>query len=255
MSRGIEQLVERQVLRWLEEQRVSERPPEPSAPEALRPVICVSRQFGALGGELGRQVAQRLGFSFYGQELVDEIAKQAHVRRKVVESLDERVQTGIRQWADELMALRQFAPSDYLRNLSHVVLTLGRHGRSVVIGRGAHLILDTSSTLRVRCYAPIEWRIGKVAERHNLSRADAHALIVRVDGERAAFYRAHFNADVSDAEHFDLLLNVSKTSLETCAEIVVGAFEARFASSSAPPKSQVRATALSEPPVASARAR
>ena len=255
MSRGIEQLVERQVLRWLEEQRVSLRPPEPSTTEVLRPVICVSRQFGALGGEVGRQVAERLGFSFYGQELVDEIAKQAHVRRKVVESLDERVQTGIRQWVDELMVLREFAQSDYLRNLSQVVLTLGRHGRSVVIGRGAHLILDPASTLRVRCYAPTDWRIGQVAERHNLSRSNAHELLLRVDAERAAFYRAHFNADVSDPEHFDLLLNVSKTSLETCAEIVVGAFEARFASAAAPPKSQVRATALNEPPVANARAR
>jgi cytidylate kinase len=255
MSRGIEQLVERQVLRWLEEQRVSLRPSEPSAVETLRPVICVSRQFGALGGEVGRQVAQRLSFSFYGQELVDEIAKQAHVRRKVVESLDERVQTGIRQWVDELMALREFAPSDYLRNLSQVVLTLGRHGRSVVIGRGAHLILDPASTLRVRCYAPIDWRINQVAARHNLSRPDAHALIQRVDGERAAFYRAHFNADVSDPEHFDLLLNVSTTPLETCAEMVTGAFEARFSSAAVPPKSHVRATALAEPSVARARAR
>ncbi|MGH8311193.1 MAG: AAA family ATPase, partial [Steroidobacteraceae bacterium] len=182
-------------------------------------MICISRQFGALGGELGRQVAERLGFGFYGQELVDEIAKQAHVRRKVVESLDERVQTGIRQWVDELMVLREFAPSDYLRNLSQVVVTLGRHGRSVVIGRGAFLILDRASTLTVRCYAPIEWRIAQVAERHNLTRANAHALLLRVDGERAAFYRAHFNADISDPEHFDLLLNVSKTPLETCAEI------------------------------------
>ena len=96
---------------------------------------------------------------------------------------------------------------------------------------------------------------GQVAARHNLSRADAHALIERVDGERAAFYRAHFNADVSEPDHFDLLLNVSKTSLETCVQIVVAAFEARFASASAPPKSQVRATAPVERAPASARAR
>jgi cytidylate kinase len=255
MSRGIDQLVERQVLRWLEEQRVSLRPPEPMRVEASRPVICVSREFGSLGGELGRIVAERLEFSFYGQELVDEIARQAHVRRKVVESLDERVQSGIRQWVDQLMVVRRFAQSDYLRNLSQVVLTLGRHGRSVVIGRGAHLILDPASTLRVRCYAPADWRIGQVAVRHNLGRSDAQALMERVDAERAAFYRATFNADVSDPEHFDLLMNVSTTSLETCAEIVAQAFVARFANVSAPPKSQVRATALAAEPAAAARGR
>jgi cytidylate kinase len=243
MSRGIEQLVERQVLRWLEEERVSLHPPEPPAEAAPRPVICVSREFGALGGEVGRQVAERLGFGFYGQELVDEIAKQAHVRRKVVESLDERIQSGIRQWVDELMVLRQFRSSDYLRNLSHVVLTLGRHGRSVVIGRGAHLILDRASTLCLRCYAPLKWRIGQVAERYELRATDAEQLIRRVDAEREAFYRAHFNVDVSDPEHFDLLLNVSTMSLEACTQLVVDAYEARFSSdASMPPKSQVRAT-------------
>ena len=244
MSRGIEQLVERQVLRWLEEERVSLRPPEPRVEEPMRPVICVSRQFGAFGGEVGRQVAERLGFGFYGQELVDEIAKQAHVRRRVVESLDERVQSGIRQWVDELMVVRQFRPSDYLKNLSHVVLTIGRHGKSVVIGRGAHLILDHASTLRLRCYAPLKWRIERVAERYDLSPSEAEAMIQRVDGEREAFYRAHFNVDVSDPEHFDFLLNVSTMSLEACAQVIVDAFEARFSNdSSSSPKSQVRATA------------
>jgi cytidylate kinase len=245
MSRGIEQLVERQVLRWLEEERVSLHPPAPRAEEApARPVICISRQFGAFGGEVGRQVAERLGFAFYGQELVDEIAKQAHVRRKVVESLDERIQLGIRQWVDELMVVRQFRSSDYLTNLSHVVLTLGRHGRSVVIGRGAHLILDPKSTLRLRCYAPLSWRIAQVAERWELTPADAEAMIKRVDREREAFYRAHFNVDVSEPEHFDFLLNVSTMSLETCAQVVVDAFEARFSDdASMPPKSQVRTSA------------
>jgi hypothetical protein len=249
MSRGIEQLVERQVLRWLEEERVSLNPPESRIEEPLRPVICVSRQFGAFGGEVGRLVAERLDFGFYGQELVDEIAKQAHVRRRVVESLDERLQSGIRQWVDELMVVRQFRPSDYLRNLSHVVLTIGRHGRSVVIGRGAHLILDARSTLRLRCYAPLAWRIDRVAERYDLTASESEKRIRQVDAEREAFYRTHFAVDVSDPEHFDFLLNVSTMSLEACAQVVVDAFEARFVNdASAPPQlqvaqvSQVRAT-------------
>jgi cytidylate kinase len=255
MSRGIEQLVERQVLRWLEEERVSLHPPEPRIETPVRPVICVSRQFGAFGGEVGRQVAERLGFAFYGQELVDEIAKQAHVRRKVVESLDERIQSGIRQWVDELMVVRRFQSSDYLKNLSHVVLTLGRHGKSVVIGRGAHLILDPGSTLRLRCYAPLAWRIERVAERWQLTHTDAEAMIRRVDSEREAFYRAHFNVDVSEPEHFDFLLNVSTMSLEACAQVVVDAFEARFSDgASMPPKSVVRASArASEAPAGDRR--
>lgn len=239
MRQSIEQLVNRQVLRWTEEQRVLERrsaPPE----HTLRPVICISREFGAQAGELARGVADRLDFDVCDQDLVDQIAKQAHVRRRVVESLDERMQSGIRDWVDEIMAQPHFTPSDYLRNLSQVVLTLGGHGRSVIIGRGAHLLLNPSHTLRVRCHAPFRFRVEQVAERHGLSISRAEVLTTRVDAERKEFYRRNFNADVSDPSAFDLMINVSTMSLAARTMLVVDAFEAKFPEREAPPHSGIR---------------
>src|ERR1051325_6702337 len=96
MSRSIEQLVDQQVLKWMAERQIADRAssrPPPNGNGAYvehKPVVCISRECGAGGAQIGRQVAERLGFAFYAQEIVDEIAKQAHVRRKVVESLDER---------------------------------------------------------------------------------------------------------------------------------------------------------------------
>src|SRR5215204_6015150 len=112
----IEQLVDQQVLRWLAERQIADRASwrptvsETSA-EGHRPVVCISRECGAAGGRIGRLVSERLGFSFYAQEIVDEIAKQAHVRRKVVESLDERRRNGIARWMDELFYFGGFTPS------------------------------------------------------------------------------------------------------------------------------------------------
>ena len=53
----------------------------------------------------------------------------------MVGSLDERVQDGIAEWVAGLIKRAVFAPTDYLRNLSNVVLTLARHGRGVIVGR------------------------------------------------------------------------------------------------------------------------
>jgi cytidylate kinase len=242
MSRSIDQLVDQQVLKWMAERtiadRASWRPPngEQAASEVHRPIICISRECGALGAHLGRQVAERIGFAFYSQELVDEIAKQAHVRRKVVESLDERRRKGIAGWIDELVRIGRFTPSDYMRNLSAVVLTLGRHGGSVVIGRGAFFILDARLTLRVRCHAPLEWRIAQIAKRRNLSEADAREMVLRIDGERCDFYRDNFNVDVNEPEHFDLLLDTSARTEKENVDAIVEVFESRFG----PPKSEVR---------------
>jgi cytidylate kinase len=238
VRRSIEQLVNQQVLRWTEEQRVAER--RFVAPEdANSPVLCISREFGAQAGDLARRVAARLDFDVCDQDLVDEIAKQAHVRRQVVETLDERMQSGIRRSVDQMMELPHFTASDYLRNLSQVVLTLGSHGRSVIIGRGAHLILDRAHTLSVRCYAPFRWRVEQVAERHGISISRAEVLTTRVDGERTEFYRRHFNIDVADPSGFDLMINVSTSSLASRTQLVVDAFEAKFPELEVPPKSGI----------------
>ena len=81
-------------------------------------MICISRQYGARGAAMGRMIADRLGFRYYSQELVHDIAEQAHVRQQVIESLDERVQDGIAEWVAGLVKRSGFAPTDYLRNLS-----------------------------------------------------------------------------------------------------------------------------------------
>lgn len=157
------------------------------------------------------------------------------------------MQSGIRLWVDEMMELPRFTSSDYLRNLSQVVLTLGSHGRSVIIGRGAHLILDSAHTLRVRCYAPFRWRVEQVAERHGISISRAEVLTTRVDGERAEFYRRHFNCDVANPSAFDLMINVSTSSLASRTQLVVDAFEAKFPELEAPPQSGVVLGSRREP--------
>ena len=133
MIGSIDQFVNQQILRWQEERRIAER--KRLEGKALQhPTICISRQYGARGAAMGRLVAERLGIGFYSQELIHDIAEAAHVRQQVVESLDERVQDGISEWVAGLIKRGVFAPSDYLRNLSKVVLTLANHGRSRACG-------------------------------------------------------------------------------------------------------------------------
>jgi cytidylate kinase len=228
MSRSIEQLVNQQVLRWMQEQRAAEGALALHAREAQRPMVTISREYGALGGTLGRQVSHALGYEYYAQELVHEIAKHAHVRRRVVESLDERSQTRIGSWVNEMIIGGIFAPSDYLRNLSQVIVTLGRHGRAVVVGRGAHLILDPSRTLRVRTYAPIEHRVRYIAQRDSLPLSAARRRVQRIDDERTQFYQQHFKNDVGAHLNFDILLNTSTLNVAECVNIVMTAFKRRF---------------------------
>jgi hypothetical protein len=227
MIGNIDHFVNRQILLWQEERRIAERKGL-EAKSAQQPTICISRQYGARGAEMGRLVAERLGFRFYSQELIHDVAEQAHVRTQLVESLDERVRDGISEWMSGLIKRGVFEPSDYLRNLSKVVLTLARHGKGVIVGRGAHFLLDAQTTLRVRVIAPLEVRVTRIAGRDGLSDDAARIKILRIDGERVAFNKQHYGADIGDPTHYDLVVNAGTLGVEAATSSVSWAFQSRF---------------------------
>jgi cytidylate kinase len=227
MIGSIDQFVNQQILRWQEQRRIADRKGL-EGKHAQQPTICISREYGARGAAMGRMVAQELGLRFYSQELIHDIAEQAQVVQQVVELLDERVQDGIAQWVSSMIKSGAFAPSDYVRNLSKVVLTLSRQSRAVIIGRGANFILERAKTLRVRVVSPLDTRTARIARRDNLGEEQAREKVLRIDAEREAFNRQHYNADIRDPLHYDLVLNSGTMGLEECAALTVHAFRLRF---------------------------
>ena len=227
MIGNVDHFVNRQILLWQEERKIAERKGI-EGKSVQQPMVCLSRQYGARGAEMGRMVAEQLGFRFYSQELIHDVAQEGQVRDQLVESLDERVQDSISAWVSGLIKRGAFAPSDYLRNLSKVVLTLGRHGKGVIVGRGAHFLLDPQVTLRVRVLAPLETRVARIAARDGLAEDEARAKILRIDGERVAFNKQHYGADISDPSHYDLVVNAGTLGIEGAADLTVRAFRTRF---------------------------
>lgn len=209
MGKSVEQLVNQEFLRWLSAQRAKDSVPESHARQMQRPMITISREYGARGGELGQQLAHLLGIDFFGQEIVHEVAKTAEVRRQVVEALDERTRSRVELWVDQLLRLRTFEVDDYIRSLSQTVVAIARHSRGVIVGRGAHLMLDKSRTLRLRCVARLEDRIAYVRRREQVSQAEARAKVERVDRERSEFFKTYFGTDISAPASFDLVVNTS----------------------------------------------
>lgn len=239
MGRSVEQLVNQQVLRWLRDRQDARDfgapesiPPSSAAHSRVRstqrPMVTISRQYGAYGGEMGRIVARVLSIDFHAQELVHQVAAQADVRKQVVEALDERHQGNLRLWVDDLIRLRRFRSSDYMEALTESVSAIARHSRGVIVGRGGHLILDPKRTLRVRAYAPVEVRAEYVAQREGMSLLEAQTKVARVDRERDEFFEKNFHTDITDPLGYDLMINTGSISLEAGAQIVAESYRQRF---------------------------
>jgi cytidylate kinase len=222
MSRNPSQIIDEQMFRWTRFRGGAET----LEPGRAKPCITMSPQMGSLGLGVAKKLAETLQFDLYERELVELIAQTANVRRHLVESVDEHTQGAIEAWMARQLGF--LAESDYVTNLSRVLLTLSHHGKAVVVGRGAQFVLDPASTLRIRIVAPFESRVQRVAKRDELTADQARAKVLGADADRAAFVRRHFDRDLEDARNYDLVLNTERLSIETCAELAQSAFKGRF---------------------------
>lgn len=227
MTLSIDEIVQRRIREWDERRRRQAEEGSATAGEQ-RPVITVSRAFGAKGAALARQAARLLGLPLYDREIVEHIAREASVRAQVVAAMDAKVREIIDAQVGDAMDAGTFTYSDYMRHLSRLVLGIARTESAVIVGRGAQFILDPRRTLRVRVTAPLAVRIRRVAADRGIPEKEARAEVMRADAERAAFVRWHFNKDVTAADHYDMVLNSDALGIDLGADLVVTAFTRRF---------------------------
>jgi cytidylate kinase len=221
MSQSIQSLVEMQGRRWARSLGRSAATPEPS--------IAIARLRYSGAHEIAKQVAEQLGFGFFGTEIVDQIAQDEGVSRDLVAGLDERVQNAIERYVIDGFRHRQFEESDYVRGVTRVVTTLARRGHVVILGRGAPAIVDPAHALRVLLIAPKAWRAARLVEMHHTTIREAGDRIDVEDRERQEFYRRSFRLDQTDPLHYDLVVNTASLGIPASAATIVEAFRRRFA--------------------------
>jgi len=222
LPRSLDQLVDHQVRRWhLEARRQRLRP--------RRPCVALSRMPGSGADEFGQQLADRLGYAFFGIEIVDRIARQSGKQQDLIAGMDERVRSAIESIIDGLRNRpAPFSESDYVSRLVRVIATLGEGGSAVIVGRGSAYVLGPERALRVLLVAPREDRIERFAKRHDLPLAEAEARLAREDAARRQFIERSYRVDPDDASLYDLAVNTGSFGIEGCIELVQEAIARRW---------------------------
>ncbi len=226
--RDVQTIVEAQVRKWSitdhgrEKERAAAKSVEPW------PLITVSREFGTQGAAAGKRAAEKLGFSFWDQELVAAIAEQTGAEEALLESLDEKARGRLEDFIRDTVGGSDGTASDYVRHVARVVGTIEDHGGGLVIGRGAQFVLAPEAALRVRVIGSFERRVAGFAERQELTRKEAERIVKQVEKERLSFNRRHYDRDVSDPHHYDLVINICILGVEGAASVIVAAYEGKF---------------------------
>jgi cytidylate kinase len=150
----------------------------------------------------------------------------------VVKTLEKERLTGVKDFISSLVEDQYIHPDTYLRHLLVVISTIAKHGRAVIVGRGANFILPAEDIFAVRVIAPLKKRIREVALTHRVPVEQAKRRVIQRESRRKAFVRNSFNAEISDPIHYDLTINTGKMSIDEAVEAIIMAVRARLGDSS-----------------------
>lgn len=197
-------------------------------------IITLSRQYGAGGSEVARQVAAGLGWSVVDNEIVDLVARQAGLEPEVVAAQDERVPGFVERLVRALasssqeyavpelgVAIRAEEPG-LVQFTERVVQEAAREGRVVLVGRAAPAVLGKiPEALHVKLVAPRPFRIQLAMQSEQLDAAAAERLMDQTDANRARYHREHYSRDWDDPAHFHMVLNTGFLGLDGAAAVIV----------------------------------
>jgi cytidylate kinase len=221
-SDNISMSVLQALLRCKGETRDAPAPTSGTAGPACPPFsIAVSREAGALGHTVAAEVGHRLGWPIYDREILDKIGEDMRRPPQHLRALDERPGSWLEEFLAGLSSRYSVSPDRYLKYLVGALRGLGEIGRCVIVGRGANFILPAETTLRVRLVASAEDRTRVIAQRFSLTLPEAAAWAEKAERLRGEFVRRAFRQDVADPRHYDLVLNMSRLSVEEAADVIV----------------------------------
>jgi Cytidylate kinase-like family len=187
--------------------------------------VAISREVGALGEAVAREVGKRLRCPVYGREVVDKIAQELREPPEQLLRLDERPTFWIEDWLSGMPGTPPLVTMDtYVKFLYATMRGMAEVGRCVIVGRGAARILARERTLRVRTIADRADRIDRISHLRQVTAHEAAQWIDRTEEERDLFVRRNFGVDHADPHHYDLLLNTSRLSVVECADLIAEAF-------------------------------
>lgn len=158
-------------------------------------VITISREFGSGGRELGKRLADELGFDYYDKEIITAIAQgqgldEGYVEKALEHHIWRSVPLAFGRSFTGAVAL-QSAQTSLLLEQKRVIERIAEAGKDcVIVGRNADFILRDVYPFNIFVCADMEAKIRRCAERapeaESLSCRELEQNIRRIDKNRAS---------------------------------------------------------------------
>ena len=195
-------------------------------------VICIGRQLGSGGRQIGRRLAEQLHIAYYDSEVLGLAAHDTGISRDVFAHSDEH-RRGLSRLSSFMSHLapmvsstadfydNQLSSENLFQLQSQAIRRAAEEHSCVIIGRAADYVLRHHP----RCFsvfvsANMADRVRRVMEHEHVSSQRAHHLIEHGDRKRADFYNFYSEGTWGAADTYHLLVNSSVLGIAETTEMI-----------------------------------
>ena len=143
MNKSIHKLIDEQIKRW-ELGRKEEKPIQ----EVIN-VITISRESGSQGFDVAKKLALKTGFDLFHHEILEAMVETSKNSRILLETLDERGMNIVDDIVSNFVNEHHLWPDEYSKLLFQILTTIEKHGKAIILGRGANCVLHQQNVLSV----------------------------------------------------------------------------------------------------------
>lgn len=187
-------------------------------------IITVSREFGSGGREIGKRLADELGFEYYDREIIEQVAKESNLDPAYVENalngnfaLSFPVTFGRTFfYADTI----QQNITDLLVAEQNIIKSLAKSGKDmIIVGRSADVLLKKYNPLNIFVYADMESKIKRCRWRAPINEQytdkELAKKIKQVDAGRARQRRFLTDSEWGAKESYHLCINTTGINIKS----------------------------------------
>lgn len=178
-------------------------------------IICIGREFGSGGHEIGKRLAENMNLSFYDSQLVEASTERSRLPVNELEKVDEKKANPLLhdvRYEAESKELRGLSTNDLIfRIQSDIILELAKKGDCVFVGRCSDYILKQAGIAHISLFitAPFSDRVKRKMKILQKDEKTVNSLVRKTDRRRKAYYNYYTNRSWGKPSNYDFCINSS----------------------------------------------
>lgn len=190
-------------------------------------IITISREFGSGGREIGKRIADILGFAYYDKEIISRVAKIGNFHEKYVEEAGEK---GYSAGYTLTYGRTFFYPSSSWDNSSRILIAeqkalkeIAQKGEDcIIVGRCADVVLKDFNPFNIFVHADMDSKVRRCMERagEEIKEKELKRRIKRIDKNRAKHREVLSPVKWGNKEAYHICINTTDVTPKEIAPAV-----------------------------------